>query len=528
VSPERAYGLQALMLRLTGTVTGRLRDVVGPARYWVFLSIVALAALVRFWDLGHPNKLIFDETYYVKDAWSYLHFGYEREWPKDINDKFVEGSATPSSSPEYVVHPPLGKWFLAVGQLVFGSANGFGWRAGAAVAGTLAVLFAMLAALRLFRKLWPAALVGLFMAVDGQQLVLSRTGILDIFMTLFATTTLYLALVDRDAGRRRLASSIAAAATSPQASGGVPSRGYLTWGPWLGWRPTRIALGVSLGCLCAVKWSGLWFVVVFGLLVVWWDCQARRTAGIRSWLASGILRDGVVGFVQIIPTAVVTYLITWTGWFLHPGAYGHGATHGGWLPAPLRDLWEYHKQAYAFHTGLDSPHPAQSNAWTWPFVGHPVLMLYDTQGEDGVPCRKGYECVQAVTDLSNPVLWWAGTLGAAVALWLFLGRRDWRALTILAGFVAGWIPWLFYPDRTMFVFYTSAYQPFAVIAAVYALWWFCFPRKASPARVRVGVVVVASFTAAVLLVSWWFWPVWTGETIDPLGYQLRMWLPNWP
>jgi dolichyl-phosphate-mannose--protein O-mannosyl transferase len=80
----------------------------------------------------------------------------------------------------------------------------------------------------------------------------------------------------------------------------------------------------------------------------------------------------------------------------------------------------------------------------------------------------------------------------------------------------------------MFVFYTSAYQPFAVIAAVYALWWFCFPRKASPARVRVGVVVVASFTAAVLLVSWWFWPVWTGETIDPLGYQLRMWLPNWP
>jgi dolichyl-phosphate-mannose--protein O-mannosyl transferase len=115
-----------------------------------------------------------------------------------------------------------------------------------------------------------------------------------------------------------------------------------------------------------------------------------------------------------------------------------------------------------------------------------------------------------------------------VALWLFLGRRDWRALTILAGFVAGWIPWLFYPDRTMFVFYTSAYQPFAVIAAVYALWWFCFPRKASPARVRVGVVVVASFTAAVLLVSWWFWPVWTGETIDPLGYQLRMWLPNWP
>ena len=62
-----------------------------------------------------------------------------------------------------------------------------------------------------------------------------------------------------------------------------------------------------------------------GLLVVWWDCQARRSVGIKHWLAGGVLRDGLLGFVLIIPTALVTYLITWTGWFLHPGAYGHGA-----------------------------------------------------------------------------------------------------------------------------------------------------------------------------------------------------------
>ncbi|MGO2633834.1 MAG: dolichyl-phosphate-mannose--protein mannosyltransferase [Galactobacter sp.] len=519
-TPREAFTLDSLMLRLTGTVTGRLQDVMGPARYWIVVAIVAFAGLLRFWNLGHPDKIIFDETYYVKDAWSYLHFGYEREWPKDINEDFAAGQATPSAGPEYVVHPPLGKWILALGMAILGTDNGFGWRAGAAAAGTLAVLFTMLAALRLFKRLWPAVLVGLFMAVDGQQLVLSRTGILDIFITLFVATSLYLALVDRDAGRRKLATAVGHSV----GAGGVPPQGFLRWGPWMGWRPWRLALGVSLGCLCAVKWSGLWFVVVFGLLVVWWDCQARRTAGIRSWLASGVLRDGVTGFVQIIPTALITYVLTWTGWFLNSGAYGHGSTGRG----PLPDLWDYHQQAYDFHNGLSSPHSAASNAWTWPFVGHPVLMLYDTNKDDGVACARGRECVQVVTDLSNPILWWAGTIGALVALWMFLGRRDWRALTILAGFVAGWVPWLFYPERTMFVFYTSGYQPFAVLAAVYALWLLCFPPGASAQRIRSGVLITAMFTALVLLASWWFWPVWTGETISPISYRLRMWLPNWP
>ncbi|MGO3153871.1 MAG: dolichyl-phosphate-mannose--protein mannosyltransferase [Galactobacter sp.] len=519
-TPKEAFTPRSLMLRLTGTVTGRLQDVMGPARYWIVLALTAFAALLRFWNLGHPDKIIFDETYYVKDAWSYLHFGYEREWPKDINEDFAAGSASPSAEPEYVVHPPLGKWVLALGMAIFGTDNGFGWRAGAAAAGTLAVLFTMLAALRLFKRVWPAALVGLFMAVDGQQLVLSRTGILDIFITLFVTSSLYLALVDRDAGRRKLAALVGHAA----GAGGVPAKDFLKWGPWMGWRPWRLALGVSLGCLCAVKWSGLWFVVVFGLLVVWWDCQARRTAGIRSWLASGVIKDGLTGFVQIIPTALITYVLTWTGWFLNSGAYGHGRTgHGA-----LLDLWDYHQQAYAFHTGLSSPHSAQSNAWTWPFVGHPVLMLYDTDKDDGVPCARGCECVQVVTDLSNPILWWAGTIAALVALWMFLGRRDWRALTILAGFVAGWVPWLFYPERTMFVFYTSGYQPFAVLAVVYALWLLCFPPGATAQRIRTGVLITAAFTALVLLASWWFWPVWTGETISPISYRLRMWLPNWP
>ncbi|MGO1770698.1 MAG: hypothetical protein ACTHZX_12160, partial [Microbacterium sp.] len=41
------------------------------------MLITAVAAVVRFVALGHPHELVFDETYYVKDAWSLWNLGYE-------------------------------------------------------------------------------------------------------------------------------------------------------------------------------------------------------------------------------------------------------------------------------------------------------------------------------------------------------------------------------------------------------------------------------------------------------------------
>jgi hypothetical protein len=45
--------------------------------WMVTLIIGAIAFAIRFVNLGYPNKLIFDETYYAKDAYSLLKFGYD-------------------------------------------------------------------------------------------------------------------------------------------------------------------------------------------------------------------------------------------------------------------------------------------------------------------------------------------------------------------------------------------------------------------------------------------------------------------
>ena len=47
--------------------------------------------LLRFWDLGRPHQLVFDETYYVKDAYSLLVHGYEATWGEDPNPAFEAG-----------------------------------------------------------------------------------------------------------------------------------------------------------------------------------------------------------------------------------------------------------------------------------------------------------------------------------------------------------------------------------------------------------------------------------------------------
>jgi dolichyl-phosphate-mannose--protein O-mannosyl transferase len=56
--------------------------------------LIALASFVlRLFNLSSPNGFIFDELYYVDGAQDFLNFGVE-----------VTGA-----SPEFIVHPPVGK-----------------------------------------------------------------------------------------------------------------------------------------------------------------------------------------------------------------------------------------------------------------------------------------------------------------------------------------------------------------------------------------------------------------------------------
>ncbi|MDR3359212.1 MAG: phospholipid carrier-dependent glycosyltransferase, partial [Bifidobacteriaceae bacterium] len=77
-------------------------------------AVTLLGGLLRFWHLGRPHKLMFDETYYVKDAYSLLRRGVEFNWAEDANELFERGDFSGlEATGSYVVHPPVGKWLIA-------------------------------------------------------------------------------------------------------------------------------------------------------------------------------------------------------------------------------------------------------------------------------------------------------------------------------------------------------------------------------------------------------------------------------
>lgn len=459
--------------RLLGTLlspapTDRLWGWLGPA----ILAIVA--GVARVINLGHPGRIMFDETYYVKQAYSLLVLGYEGQWDGDeVNDEFRDGDYSGlSSEAAYVVHPPTGKWLIALGMRALNTGDGYSWRIAAAIAGALSVFLLARIARRLFASTWLGLAAGAFMALDGLHFTSSRIGLLDVFLMVFILAGFGAVLLDRDQARRRLARAVAAE---------IAEHGKLTdvWGPGrLGVRWWLVLAGVLLGIGMSVKWSGLYAVAAFGLLVVGWDIAARRRVGVKLWVGGGAFRGGLPAFVALVPTALVTYVAGWWSWFVTPDSYmrqwaadewaANGTVERSWLPHALNSLWEYHLRMYGFHSGLDSEHTYMSHPLGWLVQWRPTSFYWQSPAPEGETCA-GERCVQAITSVGNPVIWWLGAIALLVVLWAALRHRDWRAWAIVAGYGATYVPWFLFAHRTIFTFYMIVLVPFVALALTYAL-----------------------------------------------------------
>ncbi|WP_241975678.1 dolichyl-phosphate-mannose--protein mannosyltransferase [Kocuria rosea] len=495
------------------------------------LLVVLLGGLLRFHRLSHPDAIVFDETYYVKDSYSLLLHGYERQWPEGADELFVAGTPPEAlATPSYVVHPPAGKWLIAFGMWLFGAEDPLGWRFSAALVGTLSIALVCAAGWLLFRSVTVATLAGLFTAVDGLHLVQSRLAMLDVFLMFFVLLAFVLLLLDREHGRRRLVArlGVAPGRDFPEAE----LRRRLEWGPWLGVRWWRIAAGAACGLAVGVKWSALFLVAGLGVLTVLWDLNARRVAGVRRWLPAGVLKDGVPAFFAVVGTGLVVYVSTWAGWFASTDAYDRtwAQQHPGegpqWLPAPLRSLWAYHSSAYGFHSGLGTEHAYEALPWLWLTLGRPTSYFYEDPERGRSGCAVEH-CSQAILNIGNPLLWWTAIAAVLVAAWLWAVRRDWRFGALTGVFAAGYLPWFLYPERTMYYFYALPVQPALVLMLAGMLGLVLGRPGDTVRRRRAGLAVVGVFTAAVLLLSAHFAPVWYAETVEYAQWRERMWFTAW-
>jgi len=278
------------------------------------LLVTAFAAFFRFNRLSVPHALIFDETYYAKDAWSILRHGVEWDLVPKANDIILSGGTnifvpgcTGTGCGEYVVQPPVGKLAIAVGEWLYGLTP-LGWRVAPALFGTLAVFIMCRIARRLTRSTLLGCVAGLLLSLDGLEYVLSRTGILDIFLMFFVLAAFGAMLIDRDAARARLATAVVLRRSDEA-------------GPELGIRWWRVAAGLLIGLACACKQDAVWYIFAFAGLAIAWDVGARRTAGLRRKWRGGLVRDGKWLPLTLGLIPLLTYIATWSGWLITRTGY---------------------------------------------------------------------------------------------------------------------------------------------------------------------------------------------------------------
>jgi dolichyl-phosphate-mannose-protein mannosyltransferase len=492
------------------------------ARGWIVTAfITTIGAIVRLVGLGDRTDTgtpLFDEKYYAIQAQEMLRNG-------GVEDNQGFG---------VVVHPPLGKQLIAIGEWLLGYTP-TGWRLASAVAGIVCILLIIRVVRRMTRSTLLGGIAGVLLICDGVSHVQSRSALLDIFQAVFVLGAFACLVADRDQVRARLADSV-----------GIVVEGSAQWaGIALGARWWRFGAGVLLGLTTAVKWSGAYWIVAFGVLSVIWDITARRQAGIRRPVRAVVRRDLLPSLwaLGVVPTGV--YIASWWAWFASETVWPRhtlvavASNRGDWKSGALYDLaalwsnelWQWTWKMLDFHSHLLTPtdpaqrHPWESKPWSWPLGTRPVLYFSPA---NGTGCGEGHtDCVQRIFLIGTPAMWWISLFVLVWALWKAVGRLDWRYAAVLVGYGAGYLPWFTNLDRQMYFFYATPLAPFLVIGITLVLGDILGRNNVGVERRLTSIAIVAIYVGLVVANFVWLWPILNGDPITQLRLTMETWLPSW-
>jgi dolichyl-phosphate-mannose-protein mannosyltransferase len=503
------------------------------------LAVTALAAFLRFVHLEQPPTFVFDEVYYPKAACILVGWSDETCRIESNDEKYWRQQKWDVGS---WVHPPLGKWEIALGIKALGM-DPWGWRFTSAVAGTLVVLFTAVMAQLLFGKPVWTFVAGLLIATEHLNAVMSRTALLDVHLELWVVLGFLFLLLDRRWIERRTVDEEVASVDVPEPYALDPSGAIVVAlaippppvpSPVL--RPWRLAAGAAFGAAVAVKWSGAMALLAAFVLVYMWETTRRHRPGRTLWAAFGraVTREtlGIVIAFVFVPIAV--YMITWLPWFHH-----FGWSWDRW--------WENMTGSIRFHrsgirwtaldpkTGVYTPtHPYYARAWKWIIDARPTSFFVKDIGPN----------IEQVLAIGNPMIFWASVVAIPAVAVMWYRLRDWRAGFIVVAFGGQYLPW-FLVNRPTFFFYVLPLTPFMVLGITYVL------RQASDATIVVrdpqtGDVAtnpetgrpaishayvyrpfVVAYLIAVVGVFIWFWPVLTAGRISDLHWRTIVWFNAW-
>lgn len=418
------------------------------------------------------SSMYFDEIYHGRTAYEFIHGlrSYEN------------------------THPPLGKILISLGVSLFGM-NPFGWR-------IIGVLFgiAMLPILYLFAKRLTgdtpvSALTCFIFAFDFMHFTQTRLATIDVFIVFFVICMYYFLYVFFSTDY----------ATAPLGKLFLP----------LG------LCGISMGLGVACKWTGvyaglgmglLFFGYLYGLANTWSRTrQSKRGHADQNVLFTKALWQSPFGrrTKKIILFCLVFFvLIPAMIYFASYVPFRDGSDHG-----LIKQALDNQNTMFSYHSKLEATHYFASPFYEWPLIIRPIW-YYKNVLSDTVQ--------EGISSFGNPLVWWAGIPAFCYMIYLFLKKKDRRALFLIIGYFAQYLPW-FFVSRLTFIYHYFPSVVFLVLMIGYA---FRNLKEVLPGKCYVPLVLLYALLVFGLFLL--FYPVLAGQPVElAFAEKYLKWFKTW-
>ena len=360
--------------------------------HWPLILLIVLTLATRFWQLGYPPEVVFDE----------VHFG-----------KFVSSYFT--GEYYFDIHPPLGKLMIAGVAKTFGYEPGFGFerigkqldrqqifilRILPAFFGALFVIIIYLIGLEMRLSRFAAFLAAFFVLFDNALLVESKFVLVDLFLLCFGFLALYFFLRSR-------------AVTG--------KKEFILYGF------AALFAGLAVG----IKFTGISFA---GIILLFSFIDFIKKPRFKKFFYKSLMFVAIAGVTYIIPFYLHFSLLTKSG----PGnAFMSAAFQKNTLNFWNKFL-ELNKVMYTASANLTATHPDGSTWSQWPLGGKPIY--YWTESAKKTTVANIYL-------IGNLFVWWLVLCAIAVALFSLCIKKLRKKLSIfaylfLAGYFANLLPFV--------------------------------------------------------------------------------------
>ena len=415
---------------------------------------------VDYYTLSDTNTY-FDEVFYPRTA---LDFIYE-------------------IIPFERTHPPLGKYFVMLGMLIFG-VNPFGWRIVGALFGVAMIPIMYLFGLKIFKKRFFAFCTAFLMMFDFMHFVQTRISTIDVYVTFFVIL-MYYYIYD-----------------------------YFIKKPYkVGLKKSLVPLflcGLMLGIGTATKWIAMYGAV--GLMLIFIITKLDEIACYTAYRKYGLSSDlfskfwsryfiktalSCVVFFIIVPSVI--YFASYTSIMLVPG-------NG------VKEFFNNQAHMYNFHNELNIKHSYSSPWWSWPIMVKPIWFY-------GSKALAAEGLTSSIICMGNPLIWWFSIPALITGIIMAIRRKDRYMIVPILGALFQYIPWMVV-RRMAFIYHYFSVLPFLIIIMVYLMKIFY-----EYGKIARRVIYIYLILTALLFVM--FYPILSGMIVPRWYASFLQWFPGW-